>query len=60
MNRKGRADISIIFKQTGFGGERFPAFDEFLNTEYKDVSLMEELLSEKQLLEYLKDRSKML
>ena len=33
------------FEQTGFGGERFPAFDEFLNTEYKDVSLMEELLS---------------
>lgn len=48
------------FEQTGFGGERFPAFDEFIDTEYKDVALMKELLSEKQLLEYLKDRSNLL
>ena len=48
------------FEQTGFDGEIYPAFDEFIDTEYKDVALMKELLSEKQLLEYLKHRTKML
>lgn len=44
-------------EEHGFDGEIYACYEEFLVSEYKDLSYMSQLLDEKEFVEYLKDNS---
>lgn len=52
-DEEGMYDFWAFLEGTGFNGEIWPCFNEFLVTEFRDVNLMHQLLSDVQYGVYL-------
>lgn len=47
-DEEGMCDFWDFLEETGFGGELWPCFNEFLDTEWREEALMQSILSTEQ------------
>lgn len=54
---KSAVDFKTIFEETGFDGDIYACYEEFLTNEYLDISYMFHLLTTEEFVEYLKNEN---